>query len=143
MSDALELRHHHGAVSVPDLEASIEWYRQILGFELERRDYLPPVPADVAFLRRGDLRIELFQPAQAQSLPPERRLPDQDLRTHGTKHFAFAVRDIDAAASELRRRGADIVFVKHMESASVLFLRDNAGNLIELYQQPELFIPNA
>jgi hypothetical protein len=49
------------------------------------------------------------------------------------------VRDIDAAAQELRNRGADVVFVKHMKEASVLFVRDNAGNLIEMFQQPDLW----
>ena len=138
-ADPLELKHHHFGVSVPDLEAAIDWYGHVLGFTVEARDRLPPVPANVAFLRRGVLRIELFQPDQGQPLPAERRYPDADLRTHGNKHVAFAVRDIEAAAAELRQRGADIVFVKHMPQASVLFLRDNAGNLIELFQQPDLW----
>lgn len=137
--DALDLKHHHVGVSVPDLEASIAWYRAVLGFELEARDRLPPVPADVAFMRRGVLRIELFQPDHGTPLPADRRIPDADIRTHGNKHVAFAVRDIDAAAAELKTRGADIVFVKHMQQAAVLFLRDNSGNLIELFQQPDLW----
>jgi catechol 2,3-dioxygenase-like lactoylglutathione lyase family enzyme len=28
---------HHGGVSVPDLDAAIAWYGNVLGFELERR----------------------------------------------------------------------------------------------------------
>jgi len=133
--DPLDLRFHHAGISVPDIEASILWYRVVLGFELEGRSELPPVPATVAFLRRGTLRIELFQPRTATALPEERRDPHSDLRTHGMKHVAFSVTDIQAAACALRERGADIVFVKEMPDASVLFLRDNAGNLIELYEQ--------
>lgn len=138
-TDPLDLKHHHAAASVPDLEASIAWYCKVLGFEVEKRAHLPPVPAKVAFLRRGNLRIELFEADQAAPLPPERRDPHADLKVHGNKHVAFAVRDIEKAAAELRTRGADIVFVKHMKDASVLFLRDNSGNLIELFQQPDLW----
>jgi methylmalonyl-CoA/ethylmalonyl-CoA epimerase len=37
----LEFWHHHGGVSVPDLDASIAWYRTMLGFEVEQRFPLP------------------------------------------------------------------------------------------------------
>lgn len=137
--DALDIKHHHAGISVPDLDASIEWYGHVLGFSVEKIEFLPPVEARVAFLKRGDLRLELFQLKEAQSLPPERRDPHGDLRVHGNKHVAFAVQDIEVAAAVLRERGADIVFVKHMPTASVMFIRDNSGNLIELFQQPDLW----
>ena len=134
-----EIKHHHGAMSVPNLEESIAWYTRMLDFQLESVVKLAHVPANVAMLRRGELRVELFEVPGAAPLPPERRIPDEDLRTHGNKHVAFAVRDIDVAVDELRRRGADIVFVKKFEFAAVAFIRDNAGNLIELLQQPDLW----
>lgn len=137
--DPLELKYHHVGVSVPDLEASIKWYCNVLDFEVEARCHLPPVPANVAFLRRGVLRVELFQPEEGKPMSDERRYPDADIRTHGNKHVAFAVRDVNAAAEALRARNADIVFVKHTAQATVLFIRDNAGNLIEMFQQPELW----
>lgn len=136
---AFELKHHHGAMSVPDLQGAIAWYQKMLDFQLESVVKLAHVPADVAMLRRGELRIELFEVPGAASLPPERRIPDEDLRTHGNKHVAFAVRDLDVAVAELQRRGADIVFVKKFEFGAVAFVRDNSGNLIELLQQPDLW----
>jgi methylmalonyl-CoA/ethylmalonyl-CoA epimerase len=136
----IELKHHHGGISVPDLESSIQWYSEVLGFEVEQRFELPAIPARIAMLKRGDLRIELFQVPGAKPLPPERRDPDSDLRTHGNKHLAFAIRDVDAAEQELRARGVDIVFVGRFEFGSNLFLRDNCGNLLELVEQPDLFI---
>ena len=137
---ALDIKHHHAALSVPDLEASIRWYRDVFGFELESRSFLPPVPADVAFLRRGPMRLELFQPRHGLPLPPARRIPDEDLKTHGHKHVAFAVRDTAAALAEIRRLGVEVVFEKRMEGKfSIAFLRDNAGNLIELFEAPELW----
>ena len=135
----LDLKHHHGGVSVPDLEASIRWYAEVLDFEVEQRLEIPAIPAKVAMLRRGDLRLELFEVPGAQPLPEERRHPNLDLRTHGNKHLAFAIKDIDSAERELRSRGADIVWVRRFEFGSNIFVRDNSGNLIELVLQPEMW----
>ena len=72
--DAPAFTFHHGGVSVPDLEQAITWYRDILGFALERRFRIEPAKADVAFVRRGTLRFELFEVADAAPLP----LPRED-----------------------------------------------------------------
>src|SRR5438105_3780990 len=107
----LDLKHHHGGISVPDLEASIRWYSEVLDFAVEQRMEIPAIPAKVVILRRGELRIELFEVPDARPLPEERRHPNLDVRTHGNKHIAFAIPDLDSAERELRSRGADIVFV--------------------------------
>jgi methylmalonyl-CoA/ethylmalonyl-CoA epimerase len=135
----MDLKHHHGGISVPDLESSIRWYADVLGFEVEQRMHIGAIPAKVAMLRRGELRIELFEVPGARPLPAERREPNRDLHTHGNKHLAFAIRDVDEAERELRTHGVDIVFVGRFEFGSNIFLRDNSGNLVELVQQPEMF----
>lgn len=135
----IDLKHHHGGISVPDLEASIEWFARVLGFEVEKRFEIEPVPAKVAMIQRGDLRVELFEVPGAAPLPAARRVPNEDLKTHGNKHLAFAIPDVDAAERELRELGVDIVFVGRFKFGSNIFLRDNAGNLIELVEEPSLF----
>jgi methylmalonyl-CoA/ethylmalonyl-CoA epimerase len=136
MSRAFEFWHHHGGLSVPDLDASIAWWKKVLGFEVERRFFIPTIPAEVAMLRNGPLHIELFMVAGANALPPERREPDTDVHTHGNKHVSFAVDNAAQFAEELKRRGADIVWVKVMPHGSNIFIRDNAGNLVEFVQEP-------
>jgi methylmalonyl-CoA/ethylmalonyl-CoA epimerase len=135
-SSALPFWHHHGALSVPDLNAAIDWWRATLGFEVAARFPIASIPAQVAMLRNGPLHIELFEVAGARPLPHERREPDTDVHTHGNKHVAFAIEDVAAFAAELRRRGADIVWVRQMAHGSNIFIRDNAGNLIEFVQEP-------
>ena len=136
---SLDLKHHHGGISVPDLDASIRWFAEVLDFEVETRFEIPAIPAKAAMLRRGDLRVELFEVPGAKRLPEERRQPNTDLLTHGNKHLAFAIKDADATADLLRQRGADIVFVGHFKWGANVFIRDNAGNLIEFVQQPEMW----
>lgn len=134
-TDYPELVPDHIGISVPDIDAAIDWYGSMFGFELEMRQHLPIIPADIAFLRRGDFRIELFQVAGAAALPPERREPNQDLRTHGNKHVCYRLADVPATVATLRDRGADIVFEKTINGTPMAFIRDNAGNLIELIQR--------
>ena len=135
-----ELKVDHCGISVPDLEASIVWYCDMLDFSVEQRFALDAVPFKAVFLRRGDFRIELFEVVGAAPLPDERRYPNQDIRTHGTKHIAFVVQDVRAVFAELKQRGVEIA----MDAGEVIkgmglggFIRDNAGNLIELLEKPD------
>ena len=137
MGTRLEFWHHHGGLSVPDLEASIAWWRAVLGFEVVKRFAIPAIPATVAMLRNGPLHIELFEVSGAKPLPEERRQPDSDLHTHGNKHISFAVHSVREFAAELERRGADVVWVKEMPHGANIFIRDNAGNLIEFVQESQ------
>jgi len=136
---AIQIRPHHAALSVADLDDTIAWYGRMFGFELERREHVPHIPADVAFLRNGAFRLELFQVPHAAPLPADRRVPDADLRTHGHKHVCFGVPDAAAAIQALRAKGADIVMERDMNGVRIAFLRDNTGNLIEVLHAPELF----
>lgn len=134
-----EIRPHHVGISVPEIDAAIGWYQRMLGFELEMRAFIDIIPAEVAFVRRGDFRLELFQVAGAAPLPAERRDPNQDVRTHGNKHLCLAVLDVPGTVAGLREKGADVVFEKVVQGTSMAFIRDNSGNLLELIQCPELW----
>jgi methylmalonyl-CoA/ethylmalonyl-CoA epimerase len=137
MPKKFEFWHHHGGISVPDLETAIAWWRDVLGFEVERRFPIPSIPAQVVILKNGPLHIELFQVEGAKSLPDERREPDTDVYTHGNKHVSFAVESVREFAEQLKARGADIVWVKWMEQGANIFIRDNAGNLLEFVESPK------
>jgi methylmalonyl-CoA/ethylmalonyl-CoA epimerase len=131
-----EFWFHHGGVSVPDLDVAVQWYHDVLGFEVEARFPLPQVPCEVAMLRNGSLRMEIFGVPSAQPLPEDRRVPDRDLKTHGNKHVSFAVADVDSFGAELKTRGADIVWIRRMAHGAGIFIRDCAGNLIEFVEMP-------
>ena len=131
-----EFAFHHGGVSVPDLDAAIAWYRDMLGFEEERRFHIDKANADVAFVRKGPLRFEIFEVAGAAPLPDDRRLPPADLKTHGNKHVAFRVDDLEAFLEEVEGKGADVAMVVREGFGKGCFLRDCAGNLIEFVEEP-------
>jgi len=143
MSDSLAcaagpLRPHHFGISVPDLDAALLWYQRMLGFELEERLHIAKIPAHIAFVKRGEFRIEIFQVEGAQPLPADRRVPNLDLKTHGNKHMCFEVPSVPQAVAELRAAGADIAFELAVGGNPTAFIRDCAGNLIELLEPFEL-----
>lgn len=129
-----EFTFHHGGVSVPSLDEAILWYGEVLGFELERRFRIEAANADAAMIRRGPLRFELFEVAGAKPLPEERRYPPSDLKTHGNKHVAFRVEDLELFLEAVQSRGADVAFVVREAFGKGCFLRDCAGNLIEFVE---------
>jgi methylmalonyl-CoA/ethylmalonyl-CoA epimerase len=135
---ALRFWHHHGGLSVPDLDAAIAWYGEKLGFQVEKRFPIPTIPAEVAIVANGDLRMEIFQVPEAAALPEGRREPNTDVKTHGNKHVAFAIADVDSFAEELRARDVDIVWVHKFPFGANIFIRDCAGNLIEFLEAEPL-----
>ena len=136
MDDAPDFAFHHGGVSVPSLDEAIEWYGRVLGFRLERRFRIEAANANAAFIVKGPLRFELFEVPDAAPLPEDRRYPPRDLKTHGNKHLAFRVDDLDAFLAAVEAKGADIAFVVREAFGRGCFLRDCAGNLIEFVEEP-------
>ncbi len=129
------LKPLHVGISVPDIDASIAWYEQMLGFRLVSDKYFEQLPARIAFLELGDFSIELFQVPGAAPLPDDRRVPNLDIRTHGTKHVAYAVEDLSGLMATLKSKGVDVAMDSFpMEGDLVAFIRDNTGNLIELIE---------
>jgi methylmalonyl-CoA/ethylmalonyl-CoA epimerase len=132
-----EFTFHHGGVSVPSLDEAIDWYGRVLGFEVEKRFYIAPARAQAAMVRKGPLRFEIFEVEGAAPLPDERRLPPTDLQTHGNKHVAFRVEDLEHFVAEMEAKQVDIAFVVREAFGKGCFVRDCAGNLIEFVEEPE------
>lgn len=128
---------HHVGVSVMDMDASIAWWQEMLGFALQRRYYLASIPAEIAVLGNGSLHVELLKVPNPKAADVERRVPDDDLQTCGNKHVAFSVADVRATIERLTARGADVVWLKALpDGRAASFIRDNEGNLIEFVQFP-------
>ncbi|MBW8840629.1 MAG: VOC family protein [Sphingomonadales bacterium] len=130
-----EFSFHHGGVSVPSLDAAIEWYGRVLGFEVEKRFFIDAARSDTAMLRKGPLRFEIFEVEGAAPLPDDRRDPPRDLKTHGNKHLAFRVADLEAFLTEMEAKEADVAFVVRETFGKGCFIRDCAGNLIEFVEE--------
>lgn len=135
------LSPHHVALSVPNLEETIQWYQNKLGFTATLRRELPQFSTRQAFLELNGFRIEVFErknSTRTQASPAN--VPD-DLLTQGYKHIAFTVDDIDAIATELKQRNVEVALEPVVDKELKLklcFIKDNNGNLIELVQELNL-----
>ncbi len=129
------LRPQHVALSVSDLEESVRWYQEKLGFTRVIRRAFPAIATRAANLELNGFQIELFQRDHSQQpFQPPANVPD-DLLGQGYKHIGFIVDDLDAAIAELNRRGVPLVDQPTRVEALGLrlcFIRDNNGYLIEL-----------
>lgn len=134
MNSPADFEPHHCGISVPDLKSSIGWYCSMLGFAVSR--YIEIEGAKIVFLRHGDFFIELFEVSGASGMPDNRRYPGLDIRTHGTKHVAFKVKDLTKFMGTLKQRGVDVAMdVFSVQDIKAAFIRDNAGVLLEFVEE--------
>ena len=111
---------HHVAICVDDADAAKSFYCDVLGFT--------PVttrPEEFGaghWLDAGGQQLHLMEVAEAPKNPG---------------HFALRVPDVDAAVDDIRAAGVRVDPIPHTPGAGKqAFLRDPAGNVIEL-NQPE------
>ena len=124
---------NHCAISVPDMEETIAWYAEKFGFTVNDRSEIPGANIKVAHMQGVGFVLEIFEAAGAAPLPEDRKTPNLDLRTHGNKHFSFGVHDARKAARELEAMGVEIAMIAEVDGTYGVFIRDNTGNLIEIF----------
>ena len=117
------------ALSVPNLAESVQWYSDKLGLSVVFEVGGSP---EVAVLEGGGLLVELIRDPAAGPGPARPELQ------HGVFKAGFVVKHFDAVVEELRARGVTIAFGPfppgNGQKANVL-IRDNAGNLIQIFGQ--------
>ena len=83
------LKTLHVGISVRNIEESIEWYKNKLGFELLQSKDFEELKSKIASVKREDFEIELFEHHKTIAIPEERLMPKSDIQTQGTKHLTF------------------------------------------------------
>ncbi|MBP1737689.1 MAG: hypothetical protein H6Q60_1570 [Oscillospiraceae bacterium] len=137
MNGEMTMKPLHQGISVPDMDASIAWYQKIFGCQVCSDVQVPFLNARIVFLTMGEFQLELFQymGGDRQPLPVERREPNEDIKTCGTKHVAYAVDNLGELAGQFARENVDVVKEPFpMGGDLVCFIRDNSGVLIELIE---------
>ena len=126
---------NHFAISVADLEESIEWYSRIWGFTVIDRSEIPGQNVKVAHLQGKGFILEIFAAEGSEPLAEYRKIPNDDLRVQGNKHISFGVPDGPKAKAEMEAMGVEIVFIAIVDNTWGCFIHDNSGNLIEIFEE--------
>lgn len=129
------VRPLHVGISVKDMEVSLAWYEENLGFKIVSDDYIPPLKCRICFVEKDGFEIELFQHDNVKAMPEERKVPNTDLETIGTKHVAFLTDDMKALKERFVKNGVRIVSEGCMEGNAVIFVSDPDGVLVEFIQK--------
>jgi glyoxylase I family protein len=133
---------HHVAISVPDIEVGLRFYRDAFGFEVvqesswddfplaDRAIGLEKTAARMYMLKAPNMYVELWEYRNPQ--PEDRRQRPCDW---GYPHFALQVRGI--AEEYARLQAAGMTFVGDpvdFGASSAIYGKDPFGNVIELYE---------
>ncbi len=125
----------HIGIAVADLTASLTFFRDALGLELEPPEEVPSQRVRAHFLQTGDVSLELLE-ATADESPIARFVAK---RGPGLHHIALRVEDIVAALADLKSRGVRLIDETPRTGAHgalVAFLHPSSthGVLVELKQ---------
>ncbi|MCZ6724924.1 MAG: VOC family protein [Thaumarchaeota archaeon] len=116
----------HTCINVTDLERSLKFYDEILGFKLERRQEVPENNAEMAFINDGiGGSIELTHWRDKTDYVEGDQLD----------HIAVGVPNVDDAVKEFRTKGVKIAkepFSLAGGSLKLAFIKDPDGVWIEL-----------
>lgn len=125
----------HVAISVRDINESVEWYRDMLGFQLGEIKMHGEINAVVATMELGNIKLEIFQHNDTIAIPEERRNPATDIQTQGTKHFCLGTNDLSGLIEKLKSKSIDIAIgPEYFDDSRFVYVRDNNGILIEIMQ---------
>lgn len=139
LSNAVK-RIDHVAIVVRDLEASLRFYRDVLGITPSRVLDFPSEQVKIAFLPMGGpdgSEIELLEPLGAES-GVARYL---DKRGEGLHHICLEVPDIEAALRELQSERVPVLDTSPRPTAEgrgvFIHPKGTSGVLLELVERGE------
>jgi catechol 2,3-dioxygenase-like lactoylglutathione lyase family enzyme len=144
MGMMMDATWHHVAMAVSDMGRSLEFYCDLLGFEVdwERKNYggsmfsrvvgLPDAAAHVVMLKGYGARIELF----SYHSPEGERIRSGRQCDFGLTHFALSVKDIHSLFKGLEKEGVCFNCPPQNLRAGVwaTYMKDPEGNTIELVE---------
>lgn len=125
----------HLGIAVKDLESSIHYYENILGLKCEGREDVEAQNVKTAFIRIGDIHIELLEATNDES-PISKFIQKNG---EGLHHIAFSTTDINKEIESVKKNGIRLIHEMPFEGASnkwVAFMHPKStfGVLTELCQ---------
>src|SRR3989338_674268 len=111
----MNLKFHHVAFTVKDIQKSSKWYVDALNFKIIE-DYKNN-DLEIVLLQLSDIRIELISFGKnTKDLPEYRSNIIHDIHTIGTKHLCMEVDNLDESIKQLKAKG--VVFVTELDTAA-------------------------
>ena len=87
----------HACIAVAHLDETIEWYHEVLGFEVVQRHDFQEFASRVVYLESNSIQIELVESKNFTSY--QRPDPPNHVLTQGISQLSFRVNNIDEDAN--------------------------------------------
>lgn len=129
------------SISVANLDETITWYRDNLGFSIARRMELPKYSLRIAFMEFNGFQLELIE--FRNSVPYDviqKRFPEVDDRAkiQGLGKLAFVADNLEALATKLKSKKIrffrDITRDEGTGQRSFI-VSDNSGNWLQFFER--------
>jgi lactoylglutathione lyase len=120
----------HTSITVKDIEASIQFYRDVIGLKLLSRREIPENKAEIAFLgdQQTNSRIELTYWKEKKDWNEGDELD----------HIAFAVQDMEKAMKLFRKLNVEIAMEPYSlkgTTTRIAFIKDPNGIWLEIIER--------
>lgn len=128
---------HHVAIAVASLAEARQAYEGALGLSATEPEFVPDQKVNVLVLYAGEQRIELVEPASADS-PISKFL---ETRGGGIHHLAWRVADVARAIEHLKSKGVRLIDEAprpgaHGTRIAFVHPKSTGGVLMELVEEP-------
>ena len=124
------------AVVVSNLEQSIEWYQDVLGFQILERTDFPAVNAKGAFLEGAGIRLELLKSDQGFRIAEMFADPPAHILPVGNKALILYVEDLHETTVELETKNVSFAFKElalNDDGLKSTVIKDADGNFISIF----------
>ncbi|MEP6911840.1 MAG: VOC family protein [bacterium] len=128
-------------MSVADLDGTVKWYQENLGFVVRKKIDLPKYSLRMAFAELNGFQLELIEFKGAVLFERiQKQFPDVDDREkiQGLGKLALFVEDLRGVAKELKGKG--VKFIREPTDDKEFRVRyfivtDNSGNWLQFFQK--------
>jgi catechol 2,3-dioxygenase-like lactoylglutathione lyase family enzyme len=127
----------HACIAVSDLDAGVDWYRRVLGFQLLQRHDYTEYGVRVVYLEYQGIELELVETLNPKS-SHRGNPPAEHLALLGISQLSFRVGDMETAIQQLKGQGVELVFgpIEAPEfKLKACFIHDYEGNLLEFIER--------
>jgi catechol 2,3-dioxygenase-like lactoylglutathione lyase family enzyme len=124
-------RIDHTTITVRDLDRSVKFYMDLLGFTVDHTMWIPESNLRITFLRLGDTILELFGVGEVRG-----SVVSDVNEVIGYKHICLLADSVDDEYTRLTRAGVQfrIPPTTVQDAVRVAFFKDPDGMDIELIQ---------